>query len=71
MRTEAGKKILYGWKPCPIMGDADRRGRSIIWGILKHYEHTETKITYRSLACVVKGVEFLLAYKDADTGLPG
>lgn len=55
----------------PSWGMQIDEGGSIIWGILKHYEHTGNKKLLIDLwPCVVKGVEFLLAYKDADTGLP-
>lgn len=44
---------------------------SILWGVLQHYRMTDDKGFLASMwECVRKGVEFLLKYIDAETGLP-
>lgn len=55
----------------PSWGLQIDEGGSIIWGIFKHYEVSGNKAFLAELwPCVRKGVEFLLSYMDAETGLP-
>lgn len=55
----------------PCWGLQIDEGGSIIWGILKHYEHTGNMDFLIDLwPCIKKGVEFLLGYQDSQTGLP-
>ncbi len=56
----------------PSWGLQIDEGGSVIWGILEHYKTTDEKdFLIRLWPCVKKGVEFLLKYRDAETGLPG
>ncbi len=55
----------------PSWGLQIDEGGSVIWGILEHYKATGSKdFLIKLWPCVKKGVEFLLKYKDAQTGLP-
>jgi len=55
----------------PSWGLQIDEGGSIILGILKHYETCGDKGFLTELwPCVKKGVEFLIRYVDAETGLP-
>ncbi len=55
----------------PSWGLQIDEGGSVIWGILEHYKVTQDKdFLIRLWPCVKKGVEFLLKYRDAETGLP-
>lgn len=55
----------------PSWGLQIDEGGSILRGILRHYEYCGNKGLLEELwPCVKKGVEFLLGYIDAETGLP-
>lgn len=55
----------------PSWGLQIDEGGSVIWGILEHYKMTlDKEFLIRMWPCVKKGVEFLLQYRDAETGLP-
>lgn len=44
---------------------------TLIWGILKHYEVTKDKVYLQNMwNTIVKGVNFLAKFIDAETGLP-
>lgn len=55
----------------PSWGLQIDEGGSVIWGILQHYKASGNKEFLRDMwPAVKKGVEFLLSYMDAETGLP-
>lgn len=55
----------------PSWGLQIDEGGSVIWGILEHYKITNNKeFLVRMWPCVRKGLEFLLKYRDSETGLP-
>jgi len=55
----------------PSWGIQIDEGGSIIWGILEHYKVTKNKdFLIKLWPCVQKGVEFLIKFTDAETGLP-
>ncbi len=55
----------------PSWGLQIDEGSSVIWGILQHYKAAGDKEFLRDMwPAVRKGVEFLLSYMDAETGLP-
>ncbi len=55
----------------PSWGLQIDEGGSVIWGILQHYKAAGKKEFLRDMwPAVKKGVEFLLGYMDAETGLP-
>lgn len=55
----------------PSWGLQIDEGGSIIWGILQHYKVTgDIEFLADLWPCVQRGVEFLLCYKDEETGLP-
>lgn len=55
----------------PSWGLQIDEGASVIWGILQHYKAVGKKDFLREMwPAVKKGVEFLLGYMDAETGLP-
>ena len=55
----------------PSWGLQVDEGGSVIWGILEHYRITKDKdFLIRLWPCVKKGIEFLINYRDEETGLP-
>lgn len=55
----------------PSWGLQIDEGGAVIWGILRHYQVCgDVKFLADLWPCVKKGVEFLIDYRDKETGLP-